>query len=107
MDQSIVLVITNAIVLVAALGGAAIGALLSNRYALGQEKRRNHRERIEELYELAEKVHAEVDEFLAGGLFLEVPKEISVSFRRMRVLVDLYHLSLVPKVMKFYEAATE
>lgn len=52
-------------------------------------------------------MNAEVDELLAGGLFLEVPKEISVLFRRMTVLVDLYHLSLVPKVVKFSEMATE
>jgi hypothetical protein len=106
MDQNTVTIISNIVVLVAALGGAAIGALLTNRYSLGQEKRRLNIERVEELYELVEKVHDEVDEFLAAGVYLEAPKDIPLSFRRMRVIVDLYFLSLVPKVVKFSETVT-
>jgi hypothetical protein len=102
MDQSIVLNITNAIiVLVAALSGATIGAILTYRFSLGQENRRKKREIIEELYGLAYKIQIEVDEYLSGGSFLEFPGAIPDSLLRMRVLTDLYFRSFIPRLKEF------
>jgi len=101
MNQNATLIITNVIVLIAALGGAAIGALLSNRYALGQENRRKKREVIEELYELAYNIQVEIDAYLSGGSLLELPGIIPNSLLRMRVLTDLYFRSFTSRVKEF------
>lgn len=102
MDQNIVLIITNVIVLVAALGGAAIGAILTYRFSLDQENRRKKREVIEDLYGLALKIYAEVDTYLSYGPNIQLSIVVTDYLIRMQVLTDLYFEHHKAIVADFY-----
>ena len=103
LDQVIVTIISSAVVLIAALGGGAIGAILTNRYAQRQDKRRKETEVIEELYGLAIKVRTSVDAYLLAGpnsTLSDFP--VPESMLRMTVLTDLYLHSLTPRLEEFW-----
>lgn len=106
MDQVIATIISSAVVLIAALVGGAIGAILTNRYAQRQDKRRKETEVIEELYGLAIKVRFSVDAYLLAGPHSNLSDPVPDLMLRMTVLTDLYLQSLIPQLEEFWKRIT-
>jgi len=102
LDPIIVLVVSNIVVFIAALGGGAIGAILTNRYTQNQDKRKKEKEVIEELSRLAVKVRNNVNAYLSVGLYAPPPDfEASDLLLQMMILANLYLPSLSSNIEAF------
>ncbi len=96
LDQNTWTIISNIIVLVAALAGGAAGAILTSLSIRKQERRRKEMEVIEELYAQALKVRRSIDPSLisASSPSTRFSSTWQEPMIRMAALADLYLPSL-------------